>query len=290
MTDGTGVHPDSAPAADLDGVTDSVTDNVAENVADNAAPAGVRLSPLEFTACWNALGLDRSPPPLAGCGSGRGFDRPRRQLAMAALGGRQLADEGRPRAYLANALRLLASPDYELDLRYSGRPGQILAVGAVAGDRGVAVLTSGDDEQLDLTPMDGARIAPALLARLGPTRAGTGRPVTVPADALDAANRAADSGNPWELTDRLEQHGVPRLEASSLVRMCEGMWCRGQLGATAHFGGPGRRAPWVIGFHATDAGWFMQLRRDGTVTICPSDASGLLHHWRTLVDHMRPVT
>ncbi|HEX4248163.1 MAG TPA: ESX secretion-associated protein EspG [Pseudonocardia sp.] len=257
---------------------------------DTAPPASVRLSPLEFTACWQALDLDQAPPALTGSGAGRGFDRPRRQLALAALGGRQLADSGRPRADLAAALRLLAEPEYELDLRYSGPQGQILGVGAVAGDRGVAVLTSEDDEQLDLAPMDAARLAPALLERLGSTHAGTGRTVHVPADALDAATRAADSGNPRELADRLEQHGVPRLEASSLVRMCEGMWCRGQLGATAHFGGPGRRAPWVIGFHATDAGWFVQLRRDGTVTICPSDASGLLHHWRTLVDHVRPVT
>jgi hypothetical protein len=114
--------------------------------------------------------------------------------------------------------------------------------------------------------------------------------VHIPADALDAATQAVDGGNLRELADRLEQQGVPRLEANSLVRMCEGMWCRGQLGATAHFGGPGRRAPWVIGFHATDAGWFMQLRRDGTVSMCPSDASGLLRHWLTLVDHVRPVT
>ena len=287
MTDRTGAHPDTEAAAHPEAAAEAHPDAVAAAAVPVAA---VRLSPLEFTACWNALGLNRPPPPLTGCGAGRGFDRPRRQLALAALGGRQLADDGRPRADLADALRLLAEPEYELDLRYSGPHGQILGVGAVAGDRGVAVLTSEDDEQLDLAPMDGARIAPALLARLGPTRPGTGRPVTIPADALDAANRTAESGDPWELADRLEQHGVPRLEASSLVRMCAGMWCRGQLGATAHFGGPGRRAPWVIGFHATDAGWFMQLRRDGTVTICPSDASGLLHHWRTLVDYMRPVT
>jgi ESX secretion-associated protein EspG len=268
MTDGIGAHSDAA-----------------------TPPAAVRLSPLEFTACWTALGLRRTPPPLTGCGAGRGFDRPRRQLALAALGGRQLADDGRPRADLADAMRLLAEPEYELDLRYSGPHGQVLGVGAVAGDRGVAVLTSPDDEQLDLAPMGSAELGPALLARLGPTRAGLGRPVTIPADALDTATRAMDSGSDLgQLADRLEEHGVPRPEASSLVRMCEGMWCRGQLGATAHFGGPGRRAPWVIDFHATDAGWFMQLRRDGTVTICPSDASGLLRHWRTLVDHVRPVT
>jgi len=272
MTDGIGAHADTL------------------SQAPNGPPSSVRLSPLEFTACWKALGLDQSPPSLTGCGSGRGFDLPRRRLALAALAGRQLADSGRPRAYLADALRLLAEPEYMLDLRYSGPQGQILGVGAVAGDRGVAVLTSEDDEQLDLAPMDSARLGRALLERLGPTHAGTGRAVHIPADALDAATRAVDSGDLRELADRLEQHGVPRLEANSLVRMCEGMWCRGQLGATAHFGEPGRRAPWVIGFHATDAGWFMQLRRDGTVTICPSDASGLLRHWLTLVDHVRPVT
>ena len=34
----------------------------------------------------------------------------------------------------------------------------------------------------------------------------------------------------------------------------------------------------MIGFHATPAGWFMQLRRDSMVAICPTETARLLHH------------
>jgi hypothetical protein len=42
----------------------------------------------------------------------------------------------------------------------------------------------------------------------------------------------------------------------------------------------------VIGFHVTDSGWFMQLRRGDTLSVCPTDARRLMHHWHELVSRL----
>jgi hypothetical protein len=262
----------------------------------------VRLSPCEFTACWDALDLGDTPVVLSRCGPGNGFDAAHRRDAMAALVGRGLSDGVRPHPSLAEPLRLLAHPDYSLDIRFGAGP--TVGLGAIAVTRGVTatMTTAGADGPLELTAGTAAPMAATLLGLLaaaGPVTPGVGRPVNIPAETLDRAladvQRATDPHTNashtnasrgtglWAVADRLEAAGIPRIDAASMVRMCEGMWCRGQLGVTAHFGGPPRRAPWVIGFHATPAGWFMQLRRDSTVTICPTDTTRLLRHWHDLV-------
>jgi hypothetical protein len=271
----------------------------------NAQPASsawsghpVRLSPCEFTACWDALDLGDTPVVLTRCGPGNGFDAARRRDAMAALARRGLSDGLRPHPSLVEPLRLLADPDYSIDIRFGAGP--TIGLGATEDTRGVTVTmaTASADGPLRLVAGTSAPVAATLLNLLtaaGPVTPGVGRPVNIPADALDTALadvqrvRGDRSTDLWAVADRLEAAGIPRIDAASMVRMCDGMWCRGQLGATAHFGGPRRRAPWVIGFHATPAGWFMQLRRDSMVTICPTDTTRLLHHWHDLASGLVSV-
>ena len=198
-----------------------------------------------------------------------------------------MAEAGRPPPGLAEALRLLARPEYRLDLRYGDGPDRmIVGVGAVSGAVGVVVVSDGGNRgPFDLYGMDSVRVAGSLLRLLGPIQRGAGRPVNIPADLLDRAYQGA-GGDLWAMADRLQHLGVARLDATSLTRMVTGIRAGGQLGVTvgAH------RGRWVIGFHTTGTGWFLQLRRpdhhrDGaaTVTVCPTDAAELHRQWSDLL-------
>jgi len=252
------------------------------------------LSPVEFGACWAALEL--GDPPLLLELRSPGHTVAERDLlrrrALAGLRERGLSDGRRPAEPLTSVLRLLAQPDYELDIRLGGgRRGMLLGIGAVAGAHGVVVLSG--DGPLRLLPRDGARVAATLVGLAGELSPGVGRPVNIPADLLDEARAAARDGNLWTLADELVGRGVSRLDAGSLARMCDGIDTVGQLGATWRPDGLWRRAPWVVGFHRAAAGHFMQLRRPagrpgGTeaVTVCPTDADRLIRQWRELVEHL----
>ena len=253
------------------------------------------LSPVEFVACWAALDLG-DPPLLLELRSPGHTVGDRDELLRRALAGlreRGLCDGGLPPEPLASALRLLAQPDYELDIRLAGgRRGMLLGLGAVAGARGVVVISG--DGPLRLLPMDGARVAATLVGLAGELTPGVGRPVNIPADLLDESRAAARAGNLWTLADELVRRGVTRQDAGSLARMCDGIDHVGQLGATWWPGGRSRRAPWVVGFHRAAAGHFMQLRRPPadrpgageTVTVCPTEADRLIRQWRDLVEHL----
>jgi len=255
----------------------------------------VLLSPVEFGACWAALELG-DPPLLLELRSPGYTVGERDELFRRALAGlreRGLGDGYRPAEPLASTLRLLAQPDYELDIRLGGgRRGMLLGLGAVAGAHGVVVISG--DGPLRLLPMDGARVAATLVGLAGELCPGVGRPVNIPADLLDEARAAARDGNLWTLADELVGRGVSRLDAGSLARMCDGVDIVGQLGATWRPGGQRRRAPWVVGFHRTAGGYFMQLRRPPagqpgageTVTVCPTDADRLIRQWRELVEQL----
>jgi len=252
------------------------------------------LSPVEFGACWAALEL--GDPPLLLELRSPGHTVAERDLlrrrALAGLRERGLSDGRRPAEPLTSVLRLLAQPDYELDIRLGGgRRGMLLGIGAVAGAHGVVVLSG--DGPLRLLPRDGARVAATLVGLAGELSPGVGRPVNIPADLLDEARAAARDGNLWTLADELVGRGVSRLDAGSLARMCDGIDTVGQLGATWRPDGLWRRAPWVVGFHRAAAGHFMQLRRPAgrpggteTVTVCPTDADRLIRQWRELVEHL----
>lgn len=253
-----------------------------------SAEKAIRLTPAEFTACWDVLDLGDTPVQLTHCGPGNGIDAQARLRAMASLTARGYLDGRSVNGALAEMLHLLADHDYSLDVTAGSARGRLIGLGAVSQERGVAVATGGDD--LNLVARDSSRIAATLLGLFGTVKPGVGRPTNIPAALLDDALSRVSGTDLWAVADCLVAEGVPRIDASSVVRMTEGMWCRGQLGATVRFDGPEQRAPWVIGVHATPLGWFMQLRRDGTVTLCPTDTTRLLQQWRQLLEHLTLVS
>jgi hypothetical protein len=255
------------------------------------------LSPAEFYACWEALGLGEPPPLLELRSPGRTVAERDRLLAEAldALRARGLVRGPRPHPSLGNTLGILAKPDYQLDMRLSAGPASaeepLLGLGAVAGADGVLVVSQRG--RLRLRSLDGARVAAALIELVGPMTPGPGRPVNIPADLLDRACSSVRDGDLWALADWLIASGIPRIDATSLARMCEGIQLAGQLGLTSWLGRE-QRAPWVVGFHRTAAGHFMQLRRPSpaaghTVTVCPTDAERLRYRWRELLDQLYPA-
>jgi EspG family len=257
----------------------------------------IRLTSTELLAGWESLDLGEPPflLRLRRPGHTQATRHEAQRLlheAMTALAARGLADGGQPSAALAHLLRTLAHADYHLDIRFtdpsgSGRP--ILGLGAVAGAHGVVVVSNDGAGPLDLRAVDGSRVAATLLNLLGEVRPGIGSPVNIASAVLDDAVAATPDGGVWSLADQLRERGIPRQEASSLARMCTGINFGGQLGATARFAGPDRRGPWVIGFLRGEAGYFLQLRRGATVTVCPTDTSRLMHRWRELVEHLQPA-
>jgi hypothetical protein len=102
-------------------------------------------------------------------------------------------------------------------------------------------------------------------------------------DAFEAACHADKDGSLWAMADRLTEQGVPGQDARSLARMCGGITVTGQLGATARHGERDQRGRWVIGFHGTERGWFLRLRRDSTITVCPTDTRQLMRQWHELI-------
>src|SRR5882757_2953692 len=155
----------------------------------NAAPRtgldwsrAVRLSPVEFLACWTALRLGDPPLALDLRPSGTTLAEHRRihEAALAGLAGRGLVDRSGPVVPLAGALRLLATAPYLYDLRLTG--------------------ATGPDNPADW---------PAELVELiGPLTPARARPVNVPAELLDLACRGVPDGDLWALADRLVEYGV----------------------------------------------------------------------------------
>jgi hypothetical protein len=282
----------------------------------NAAPRtgldwsrAVRLSPVEFLACWTALRL--GDPPLAldlrPSGTTLAEHRQIHEAALAGLAGRGLVDRSGPVVPLAGALRLLATAPYLYDLRLTGAtgpdnpadwPAELVAVGAAAREYGVVAVLGGGE--LALLPVPGPRVPPALVELIGPLTPARARPVNVPAELLDLVCRGVPDGDLWALADRLVEYGVLPADANALARMCTGITAAGQLGATAQLGhtaqaghtaragaptqgsnGGQRRGRWVVGFHRGQAGDCLQLRRPTntqgvTVTIAPITAQKLL--------------
>jgi len=253
-------------------------------------PAGepvLRLSAVEFDACWELLGLGETQLTLDLPSPGRTWAERHRVLTgvLAALARRGLVQRSAPSAEVADALRLLASPDYQLDLRFGGPDGPVTGIGAVAGEYGVRLVHAAD--QLRLVRIRPPQLVPAMVELIGPMRAGLGQAVNIPAGVFDAAHRATTDGKLWTMADELVARGIPRLDAASWVRMCTGIRSVGQLGTVCRTAGVPRFGPWAIGFQRTDGGDFLQLRRPtdrpgsetgpdaGTVTVCPLDAPRL---------------
>jgi EspG family len=262
-----------------------------------------RLRPVEFQACWAALGLGDTPLALDLRPTGATIaerDRIHRD-ALVELTRRGLADHAGPCLPLAGALRLVATAPYLCDLRLTGSTNrstdgaaELVAVGAAAREYGVVVALSGGE--LTVLPVSGPRVPITLVELIGPLTPARTRPVNIPAELLDQACQSVPDGDLWALADRLVEFGVLPADASSVARMCTGITAAGQLGATGRGGAGGRgrerRGRWVVGFHRGEAGDCLQLRRRcgperETVSIAPIDAQKLLAQLGELIDDVR---
>lgn len=258
------------------------------------------LTGLEFLAAWHVLGLGDPPLELQLRSPGRTiYDRNRafdvelvrlRERGLAAM-----ADPGiRPRPRLASALRLLAGAPLTHDLRLSAG---LIAVGAVDGESGVVLVSDGGPPRpgdtsrpagtLRLVEVRGPTVPATLIELIGPVRTGRSRTVNLDGDTLDRARTLVADGSVWTLADKLVELGTPRVDAHALARMCTGVTGWGQIGALARTAGGERRGRWVVGFHRSEGGDFLQLRHPGPggrphVTVAPVTAEGLLAHVRAL--------
>jgi hypothetical protein len=269
------------------------------NPAIRQGPArrgSIRLSALELAACWMSLRLPEPPfllqlPRPVGTRESQDDVRRRFVVALAGLEPRGLSDGRRPAPALAAMLHTLARAGHQLDIRFSGPNGRpALALGAVNGACGV-VVTGGDGAgPIALEPMDASRVPAALLGLLGLVTPGVAAAVNIPGEVFDRARAAAQDGNPWTLCDELIVRGVPRRDATALARVNTDICFGGQLGITTRSADGERRGPWVIGFlRNRENGYFLQVRRNNTVTVSPTDGDRLLRHWRELVNQVVAV-
>ena len=238
--------------------------------------AELRLTAVEFDACWELLGLGERPAALSLPSPGRTHTERRRVLdaVLDGLRRRGLASD-RPHPVIADLMGLLARPRHEIDLRLSGGRS---ALGAIAGNLGVVVARQG--EQVWTVGLRAAEVVPRLVSFAGSMQPAVLRPVNIPADALDEALRvAAPRRSMWAVADELTVRGVPRADAASLARAFTEVHDLGQLSVTGIVEGRRRPAPWCCGFHRTGTGWVATVRSAApsgtTVSVFPVDAGRL---------------
>jgi hypothetical protein len=243
------------------------------------------LTLAEFDVCWEALGLGETPWQLDPPRPGRTV--PERQQVVAgavdALQRRGLADARGPRPGLAEHLRLLAAPEWALDVRIRGRR---LIGGLAAGcGRGCTLAVRHADE---IAVVEVPAAAPALAELLGPVTPGPGAAVSVPSAVLDAAagTDTAAPDDPRRLAAELVRRGTPDADAHALVAMCGGADQRGQFGSTAWTRSGRRRTPYVVGVHRTAAGHYVHLRRAARVTMAPLSGWALRQHLDEILEHV----
>lgn len=257
----------------------------------SAHPSGsVPLAPVELDACWELLGLGDPLPMLRLPSPGRTWTERREILStvLATLTRRGLAtSNGQVHELVARPLRILADPDLRLDLYVEGdRYGAQVAVGAAREGRGGALVTR-RAEGIRLREIRPTRLVAEVVGLLdgAGARPGPGRPVNLPAETFDQACAAAEDGSLWTIADSLVARGVPKLDATGWARMCTDIRVVGQLGGAVRTESGPRLSPWVVGFHGTPAGYYLQLRRSDALTVCPLDHTRLLRLAEELLGH-----
>lgn len=260
----------------------------------------ITLTDVEFDVCWEGLNLGDVPPVPELRSPGRDADERRRVRSevLAGLRQRGLADRHELANPLVGALRVLASAEYELDIRLGRPAGHTLGLGAaegmvglaaVAGALGVVVAQHG--ERIRMLVLDRIDVLPTLIALAAPLTPGAAHPVAVAASVFDEALAAAWT-DPAGFADELGRRGVSRAEANAAARIFRDVRTVGQLGASGRVGPTRHRASWVVGFHETPLGHFRQLRRPDprsgavTVTLAPIDVARLTAYATELVDQV----
>ena len=245
------------------------------------------LSATEFDVLWEAAGLPRRhiaidvPSP--------GVTRTERaelvEKAWSTLADRRLARNRRASGELTDMLHLLARPQLGVDV-WVWAEREIR--GRAVSLRSQALLAVVDAGEVWLIPAQEGRLPEAAVSVAGELEPGIGQTVSVPHEALRAADAAA-SGEAKALVTALEDRGVQLWEAQELSGMLLGQEARGQFGAErTGRDGVTHRASRVVAFFDTDSGRYLfQLgagsdRRDWA-TVTPADNALLAERVRELL-------
>jgi hypothetical protein len=238
-------------------------------------PSTVVLSALEFDVLWESQRFPRRHVALDVPSPGVTY-RERAELvksAWDALGERGLATGSRAEPALADRLAVLAHPDRSVDA-WVWTDREIRGLAARVGRE--ALLGVVDSGNVWLIPARDSSFVEAAVSVAGDCPAGYGRSVSVPLDALKAADRDAE-GDPKALIVELSDRDVPLADAQWLAGMCTGITGKGQFGVERAKGGERpRRANRVVAFHDTDRGRYLYLTRPSAdrrvwATITPAD-------------------
>jgi hypothetical protein len=250
----------------------------------------VVLSTLEFDVVWESERLPRRHVAIDVPSPGMTHTE-RAELvrdAWETLAARGLAESERAVPEIADQLSLLANPDLCIDA-WVWADREVKALAAVAGHDGLLGVV--DQDQVWLIPARDTAIVEAAVSIAGEAPAGPGRSVSVPTEALTAADRKA-AGDPGKMIIALERNGVELAEAQVLVAMLDGMATRGQFGFERRRRDQRlQRADRVVSFHDTLAGRYLYLARPSTdgrswSTITPADNFRIMAAVQELVEEM----
>jgi hypothetical protein len=242
----------------------------------------VEISTLEFDVLWEHYhGVDQMPLVLRVPSPGRTDDERKRIVrgVWDGLASRGLGSPVDANPLLVHLLSLLRRPDREIDGRlWLG--GEVRLLTAATGDDAVlAVLANG---RLTLRPAEATGLPRFALLPLPSVAAGPGQSITLPTADFEAA--AKEARKQEELAVELRNRGVRSGDAQALAEMIGDIVNRGQYG-NAYRDRWGRRvrAPRVISFFDTEAGRYLQIRRESEesepwTTISPANPRRLLQH------------
>lgn len=250
----------------------------------------VEISTLEFDVLWEHYHGDAQMPLVLRVPSPGRTDDERKRIVGGVWDGLARRGLGTPvdaHPALTHLLSLLRRPDREIDGRlWLG--GEVRLMTAATGDEAVlAVLANG---RLTLRPADATGLPRFALSVLPEAQAGPGQSITLPTADFEAAAKEAKKQE--ELAVALRGRGVRSSDAQALADMIGDIVNRGQYGsATRDKWGRRVRAGRVISFFDTEAGRYLQVRRESEdteawTTISPANARRLLQHLTELHEEL----
>lgn len=255
---------------------------------------GTVLTGTEFDVARDLLGLGPNPAVLELPTPGA-TDRERARVvraATASAAARGLVVDGFAVPQLADDIRTVTTPDFQLDLVVAPPYRQRALVGVRAGR---AVLAARIDDDVALLRLRPAAAPAALVGLLGDVVPGPGPTVRIPAEVLTGAVAAAGDDTDRFVREVLRR-GCTDAEADLVRRMgrVDGM---AQLGA-GRGGTDPCRAPAVLLVHATAQGCYYQRRpapdvpggplaEGATVHAGPADVTVLTTELERLADAAR---
>lgn len=250
----------------------------------------VVLSTLEFDVLWERERLPRKHEALGVPSPGKTHTERAELVAEAldALKHRGLSDGERATPELADQLGLLAHPQVSID-SWVWTDHRISSLAVLSGN--TALLAAIDGPEVWLIPARETGLAEAAVSVAGEMPPGPGHSVSLPTDALLAADKEAH-GDKRELAAALIRKGIAGSDARTLAEMVGGMALRGQFGAS-RLQRDQRivRADRVVSFHDTDRGRYVYLAKpnnDGRMwsTVTPADNQRLAMCVTELLDEI----